>query len=62
LDDEDKAEYVVRVKWLKAVPVKKAISELGFFGNQNTVCRPTTPKWSYTVERLKSVFDIKDEK
>ena len=58
VDDEDKAEYVVRVKWLREVPIKKAISEVGFFGNQNTVCRPTTEKWDHTVERLKLLFNI----
>ena len=58
VDDEDKAEYAVRVKWLRSVPIKKGISELGFFGNQNTVCKPTTPKWNYTVERLKAAFNI----
>jgi len=58
VDNEDRAEYAVRVKWLKAVPVNKAISEVGFFGNQNTVCKPTTPKWNYTIERLKGVFNI----
>ncbi|GAG74322.1 unnamed protein product, partial [marine sediment metagenome] len=58
VDDEDRAEYVVRVKWLQSVPIKKAISEVGFFGNQNTVCKPTTPKWKYTIERLKTVFSI----
>ena len=58
VDDEDKAEYVVRVEWLRAVPIKKAVSEVGFFGNQNTVCKPTTPKWNYTVERLKEAFNI----
>ena len=30
--------------------------EVGLFGNQNTVCQPTTPKWRHTVERLKQVF------
>jgi hypothetical protein len=58
VDDEDKAEYVVRVNWLRTVPIKKAVSELGFFGNQNTVCKPTTPKWNHTVERLKTTFQI----
>jgi hypothetical protein len=58
VDNEDRAEYAVRVKWLRSVPTKKAISELGFFGNQNTVCKPTTPKWNYTVERLKAAFGI----
>jgi hypothetical protein len=58
LDNEDKAEYVVKVKWLHAVPIKDAVSEVGFFGNQNTVCRPTTAKWVHTVERLKAIFNI----
>jgi len=58
VNDEDKAEYVVRIKWLKTVTINNAVSELGFFGNQNTVCKPTTPKWNYTVQRLKSAFGI----
>jgi len=61
VDDEDKAEYVVKVRWLRDVPVKEAISEVGLFGNQNTVCKPTTPKWDHTVERLKVAFNIKNQ-
>lgn len=59
LDDLDKAEYVVRVDWMKSVAVKDAVRELGFFGNQNTVCRPVADKWNFTVERLKKIWDIK---
>lgn len=58
VDDEDLAEYLVRVKWMHFVPSTKAVKELGFFGNQNTVCRPTDPKWDHTVERLKQVWGI----
>jgi len=58
VNDEDKAEYLVRVRWLKQVPIEQAKSELGFFGNQNTVCKPTTSKWNHTVNRLKEIFDI----
>lgn len=58
LDDPDKAEYVVRVDWLKSVAAKDAVKELGFFGNQNTVCRPTTDKWNFTVERLKTLWNV----
>jgi len=58
VDDEDKAEYLVRVRWFRDVPMEEAKSELGFFGNQNTVCKPTTPKWNHTVERLKSLFQV----
>lgn len=57
-EDPDKGEYLVRVKWLKTVPVSHAIKEKGFFGNQNTVARPRTPKWDHTVERLKARFSI----
>lgn len=56
--DEDLAEYLVRVKWIHTLPSNKAVKELGFFGNQNTVCRPTAPKWNHTVDRLKQVWGI----
>jgi hypothetical protein len=55
-DDPEKTEYFVPVTWLDTVPREKAVNELGLFGNQNTVCQPTTPKWRHTVERLKLVF------
>ncbi|BAZ94609.1 nuclease [Thiohalobacter thiocyanaticus] len=55
-DDPDKAECFVRVDWLDTVPESKAVNEIGLFGNQNTVCQPTTPKWRHTVERLKTYF------
>lgn len=58
IDDEEKAEYVVKVKWLKTVPEKSAIKEFGFFGNQNTVCRPMDTKWDFTVDRLKVLWKI----
>ena len=59
-DDPDKAEYVVKIDWIKTVPKSKAIKELGFFGNQNTVCRPTTDKWDFTIQRLKKYWGIED--
>jgi hypothetical protein len=57
-DNPETAEYLVRVKWLKTVPIREAIHEKGFFGNQNTVAKPKTPKWNHTVERLKKRFSI----
>ena len=54
--EPDRAEYVVRVEWLDTKPESEAVSETGFFGNQNTVCRPTSAKWPHTVERLKAAF------
>lgn len=57
-DNDDKSEYFVKVNWIKTVPLEKAISEVGFFGNQNSVCKPTTPKWNHTVERLQKIFEM----
>ncbi len=55
-DDPEKAEYFVRVTWLDTVSESKAVNEVGLFGNQNTVCQPTTPKWRHTIERLRAHF------
>ncbi|WP_321338756.1 endonuclease NucS [uncultured Cohaesibacter sp.] len=57
-DDLEKCEYFVPVEWEKVVPANQAIQELGMFGNQNTVCKPVTPSWRTTVERLKTIFGI----
>ena len=54
--DPDKAERVVRIHWLQTVSEDQAINETGFFGNQNSVCKPATPKWRHTVEQLKRHF------
>lgn len=45
-----------KVRWLDTVDAAKAFNEVGLFGNQNTVCQPTTLKWRHTVDRLKQVF------
>lgn len=55
-DNPEKAEYFVRVEWIETVSESKAVNEVGLFGNQNTVCQPSTPKWRHTVERLKTYF------
>jgi hypothetical protein len=55
-DDPERCEYFVPVEWLQTVPLADAVQEIGMFGNQNTVCRPTTAKWRTTVERLKARF------
>lgn len=59
--DPEKAEYFVRVAWLDTVPESQAVNEVGLFGNQNTVCQPTTPKWRHTVVLLKARFPRWDE-
>ncbi len=55
-NDPDGEEWFVPVRWLETVTKEKAFDEIGLFGNQNTVCQPTTPKWRHTVERLKTFF------
>lgn len=55
---EDDADYFVRVQWLKAFDEKDAVSEVGLFGNQNSVARPRTPKWEHTVRRLKEIWKL----
>jgi hypothetical protein len=38
LNDPERCEYFVPVKWIQTVPLEQAVQEIGFFGNQNTVC------------------------
>ncbi|MEM9881471.1 MAG: nuclease [Planctomycetota bacterium] len=54
----EKMEHIVRVDWIKTVPLNGAIKEKGFFGNQNTVAAPKAAKWEHTVRRLKQRFGI----
>ena len=54
----EKAEYLVKINWEKTVSQEEAISEYGFFGNQNTVCRPKSDKWGFTIKRLKELWKI----
>src|SRR5581483_7637194 len=60
VDDPERCEYFVPMEWLQTVPLDKAVNEVGLFGNQNSVCKPTTPKWRSTVERLKEKFPAFD--
>jgi hypothetical protein len=55
-NDPERSEYFVPVEWLQTVKLERGVQQAGMFGNQNSVCRPTTPSWSDTVERLKIAF------
>ena len=57
-NDEDISEYFVRVNWLRSFPIKEAVREIGFFGNQNSVCKPRNSKWLFTIDTLKKKWDI----
>lgn len=59
--DPDKAEYFVRVRWIKALPLDQAIKEKGLFGIQHSAARPRAKKWEHTVERLKQRFGITED-
>jgi len=54
----DNAEYLVKVEWIKTVPSSLAKKEIGFFGNQNTACKPINEKWLFTINRLKEAWGI----
>jgi hypothetical protein len=44
VDDPKRSEYLVPVEWGHIVPADQAFQEVGMLGNQNTVCKPVTPK------------------
>ncbi len=53
--DPERVETIVRVQWLKAIPVEDAIWEQGFFANQNSACKLRN---RFTIERLVARFDL----
>lgn len=55
-DDPEKTEYFVKINWLQTVPASQAFHEVGLFGQQHSVCKPTTPTWRLTTDRLKEHF------
>ena len=59
--DPEKAEHMVRVEWIKTVPLKDAVKEKGFFGNQNSAAKPRAKNWTFTVERLRQRFGVSDQ-
>jgi len=59
--DPERCEYFVPVRWVQTVPLEKGFQEIGLFGNENTVCKPTAAKWRSTVERLKVRFPDYDK-
>jgi hypothetical protein len=54
-DNLELCEYLVRVEWLKDLPIEEAIREKGMFANQNTVCRLRN---KFTLERLIDRFGL----
>jgi hypothetical protein len=56
IDDPEQCEYFVPMRWLDTTPIESAFKEIGLFGVQNTISKPTTPKWRHTIDRLKTRF------
>lgn len=58
VDDPERSEYVVAVRWKKTVPVKDARLFSGIFRNQNVVCKIRDAQ---TADFLKEQFDVQDD-
>jgi hypothetical protein len=37
IEDEERMEYFVPIRWLHSEPLDQGVNEIGMFGNQNTV-------------------------
>jgi hypothetical protein len=62
-NDPEQCEYFMPIQWIetgRSFGLSAAVDEIGLFGNQNSVCRPTSPKWRSTVELLKHRFPKAD--
>lgn len=55
--NDELAENLVKVGWIKTVPLKDAYWKEGLFANQNSACKLRS---RFTLERLREVFDLKD--
>ena len=55
LDDPEMCEWMVPVRWTKALPAEQAIWENGMFANQNTACKLRN---QFTIDRLTERFGL----
>lgn len=55
--DDDDAEYVIPVRWTRAVGLSEAYWEKGMFANQNSACKL---RQQFTLERLAAHFQLDD--
>jgi hypothetical protein len=58
VDDPEKCEYLVRVRWLETIDPGQAYWQTGMFANQNTACRLTN---RFTLEKLYQRFNVSEE-
>lgn len=57
-ETDEIAEWVVPVRWSRAVPVDQAYWERGMFANQNSACKL---RQEYTLERLAQHFRLTED-
>jgi hypothetical protein len=55
VDDPEKSEYLVRVRWIQALTIDQAVWEKGMFANQATTCRL---RHRFTLDRLTQRFGL----
>jgi hypothetical protein len=58
-DDLDNCEYIVKVKWIKAVPKEEAFWVKGLKANQNTAYKLRS---QYTIEKVLDYFGLLTDK
>jgi hypothetical protein len=56
-DDPELTEYLVKVEWIKTVPLKSAYWETGFFATQHTVSKLRN---KFTLDKLTAHFELEE--
>jgi PLD-like domain len=56
IDNPERCEYFVPVRWLQTVSVEQAVTGPGLFATELIVCRPTAQRWRNTLRRLRRAF------
>ncbi|MED1562060.1 hypothetical protein AJ85_18105 [Alkalihalobacillus alcalophilus ATCC 27647 = CGMCC 1.3604] len=54
-EDLDNCEYVVKVEWIKTVPIEKAFKEKGLKANQNAAFKLNS---QYTLDKVSEFFGL----
>lgn len=56
-EDDDNAEWVLPVDWIRAVPQAQAVRKAGLFANPNTATRLRS---QFTIENVIAAFGLDD--
>lgn len=55
---EEDREFILLVKWVKAVPIENSVWEKGFFSYRGINCNPRE-RWPETSARLREIWGLK---